>query len=86
LASRRTEVAAEFAPRGIKFAIRCGVCHIAKLNGELKFLQAKMIFKGDFKMFPLSCDLLMFAVAGAIIALSAAAHSPYAETLVAWGF
>jgi hypothetical protein len=37
-------------------------------------------------MFPLSRDFLMFAVAGAIIALSAAAHSPYVETLVAWGF
>jgi hypothetical protein len=30
-------------------------------------------------MFPLSRDVLMFAVACAIIVLSAAAHSPYAE-------
>jgi hypothetical protein len=37
-------------------------------------------------MFPLSHDFLMFALAGAIIALSAAAHSPFAETLLAWGF
>ncbi len=37
-------------------------------------------------MFLLSRDILMFAMAGAIITLSAAAHSPYAETLVAWGF
>jgi hypothetical protein len=36
-------------------------------------------------MFPLSRDFLMFTAAGAIIALSAAIHSPYAETLVAWG-
>jgi hypothetical protein len=36
--------------------------------------------------FPLSRDFLMFAVAGAMIALSAAAHSPYAETLAAWCF
>jgi hypothetical protein len=37
-------------------------------------------------MFPLSHDLLMFTVAGAIIALSAAVHSPYAETLAPWLF
>jgi hypothetical protein len=40
-----------------------------------------MIYKGDSAMFPLFRNFLMFAVAGAIIALSAAAHSPYAETL-----
>jgi len=42
--------------------------------------------KGDSTMFPLSRDLLMFGVVGAIIILSAAVHSPYAQTLVAWGF
>jgi hypothetical protein len=33
-------------------------------------------------MFPLFRNFLMFAVVGAIFALSAAAHSPYAEILV----
>jgi len=37
-------------------------------------------------MFPLSRDFLMFAVVGALFALSAAVHSPYAETIVTWGF
>jgi hypothetical protein len=37
-------------------------------------------------MFPLSRDFLMFAVASAIVVLSAAVHSPYAETLAAWGY
>jgi hypothetical protein len=37
-------------------------------------------------MVPLSRNLLMFAVAGAIFALSAAVHSPYAEILAAWSF
>jgi hypothetical protein len=38
--------------------------------------------KRRFTMFPLR-NFLMFAVAGAIFALSAATHSPYAETFVA---
>jgi hypothetical protein len=38
--------------------------------------------KRRFTMFPLR-NFLTFAVAGAIFALSAATHSPYAETLVA---
>jgi hypothetical protein len=37
-------------------------------------------------MFPLSRDFLMLAVGGAILFLSAAVHSPYAETLTAWTF
>ena len=43
-------------------------------------------FRGDFAMFPLSRDFLMLTVASAIVTLSAAVHSPYAETLVTWGF
>ena len=34
-------------------------------------------------MFPLFRNFLMFAVVGAMFALSAAVHSPYAETLAA---
>lgn len=37
-------------------------------------------------MIPLARDFLMLGLVGAIIALSAAAHSPYAETLVSWCF
>jgi hypothetical protein len=37
-------------------------------------------------MFAISRNFLMFTVAGAIIAVSAAVHSPFAETLLAWGF
>jgi hypothetical protein len=37
-------------------------------------------------MFPLSRGFLMYAVACAIIVLSAAAHSPYAESVAAWSF
>jgi hypothetical protein len=51
--------------------------------------QLKMVLsrrKEDAPMFPLSHDLLMFTIAGAIIALSAAVHSPFAETLAPWLF
>ena len=34
-------------------------------------------------MFPLSLNFLKFTAAGALIALSAANHSPYAQTLLA---
>ena len=77
----------------ISLCLKCCICgfrHSVNLAEALEFPKLEMLLssdsKGDSTMFPLSRDFLMLAVGGAILALSAALHSPYAEILTAWSF